>query len=189
MFLCTQVFISSAMSHFSKSFLTLSFCFLIAIITSCDDGEIIVKDFDFDNVNLQTCGSEGNYVFYKNNSVNYESLSLNLKTNTSLYSEPHLTEYTFNGVDIYAKYRRFDSNLPSNYYCNNIPPSTPSIMDEYTASSGKVQVHVEFREEDNTLYKDVHILLKDIIFIKENDQIIVETLRMGTIEGVEVVEL
>src|SRR5690554_333262 len=189
MFLCTLVFIPCTMPSFFKSFMSVCFFLLIATIISCDDGEIIVKDFDFDNVNLQTCGAEGNYVFYKNNTVNYESLSLNLKTNTPLYSEPHLTEYTFNGVDIYAKYRRFDSNLPSNYYCNNIPPSTPQLMDEYTASSGKVQVHVEFREEENTLYKDVHILLKDLIFIKENDQIIVESLSMGTIEGVEVIDL
>lgn len=177
------------MRQFFNSLSSLYLVLILAIFVSCDDGEIIVKDFDFDNVNLQTCGIVGNYVFYKNNTANFESLSLNLKTGTSLYDEPHFMEYTFNGVDIYAKYRRFDSNLPNDYYCNNIPLSTPSILDEYTASSGKVQVHVEFREEDNTIHKDVHILLKDIIFIKENDQIIVETLSMGTIESVEVIEL
>lgn len=157
--------------------------------SSCDDGEIVVKDFDFDNVALKTCNSAAIHVFYKSNDISFESLSLRLEPGFDLYGEAKTHQFTLNGSSNFVNYRRFDSPLGSNYFCTSVPPSSPAIIDEYKAVSGIAVLTVTFRTEDNKLHKDVQIVLKDITLTKEKETIILQTLDMGTIQSVQTVDL
>lgn len=195
-----------------KKFLVL--LLIVPLLQSCNDGDIIVKNFDFDNIPLQTCGDVGNYVFYKENTENYESLSLQLGVRDSIYNEPAIKTYNLSS-STFVNYRRYDGPLENNYFCSNVPPSNPNVIEEYKAVSGSAQVIVTFEYESGdkpiaktkatsnavdsakptskplveTLHKNVQIILKDLVLIKGNEQIIVETLDMGTIEDIEVIEL
>lgn len=160
-------------------------------LQSCDDGDIIATNFDFDNVSLKTCGNIGNYVFYKENTQSFESLSLRLGVAENLYATAETKTYALDATTNFVNYRRYDGALSNNYFCSSVPPSSPKIMEDYKASSGYVTVIVSFDydneiPEQTTIRKDVQVILKDIVLVKEGEQIIIETLNMGTIEGVEV---
>lgn len=188
---------------------------ILPLLHSCNDGDIIVKDFNFDGVDLQTCGEVGNYVFYKENTQSYESLSLQLGVPDSIYNEPLIRTYSLNSTSTFVNYRRYDGLLGNNYFCSNVPPSSPKVIEEYKALSGSAEVIVTFEYESGgkpiskktltsssvdssqnapkpwveTLHKNVQIILKDLVLIKGDDQIIVETIDMGIIEDIEVIEL
>lgn len=179
------------MKSFFRPFYRSIFSIFIAsfFFFACDDGEIVLKDFDFEAIPLQTCGPAGNYVFYKVNNTSFESLSLKFANGVYLYPEPHTSSFPLNNSTIYVNYRRYDGRVENNYFCNSVPPSSPKIIDEYTAVSGEVIFEVTFREEENKLYKDVHLILKDVLLNKEKEQIILQTLDFGKIEGVETIDL
>lgn len=186
----------------------LSMLVIVFTTIACNDGDIIVKDFDFDDVSLKTCGEIGSYVFFKENPQSHESLSLLLNVADDLYSEPGILTYSLNGTSNVVHYRRYDGPLENNHFCSNIPPSTPAIIEEYKASSGLAEIIVTFEYIDNTppiprpvstrnsekqlqqtLHKHVRVVLKDLVLVKGDEQIIVETLDMGTINDIEVIEL
>lgn len=188
------------MKHFSVLLLVFFF------IVGCNDGDIIVKNFNFDEVPLKTCGEIGSYVFYKENPESFESLSLLLSISDSLYTEPGVKNYSLSSSNT-VNYRRYDGTLGNNYFCTSIPPSSPNILEEYKAVSGVAELLVTFEYEngqtppkagspDNqnkpaqeTLHKHLQIVLKDLVLIKGDEQIIIQTLDMGTIEDIEVIEL
>lgn|SRR5690554_5981581 len=118
-------------------------------IQSCDDGDIIVRSFNFDNAELKTCGDVGNYVFYKVNPDSKESLSLKMEVLDSLYREEGIVNYTLNGSTIVVDYRTYDAALGNNYFCSSIPPTSPNVTVEYVASSGTAVFTTTFLIEDN----------------------------------------
>lgn len=129
------------------------FLFLLILssifIQSCDDGDIIVRSFNFDNAELKTCGDVGNYVFYKVNPDSKESLSLKMEVLDSLYREEGIVNYTLNGSTIVVDYRTYDAALGNNYFCSSIPPTSPNVTVEYVASSGTAVFTTTFLIEDN----------------------------------------
>ncbi|WP_139856421.1 hypothetical protein [Aequorivita sinensis] len=129
------------------------FLFLLILssifIQSCDDGDIIVRSFNFDNAELKTCGDVGNYVFYKVNPDSKESLSLKMEVLDSLYREEGIANYTLNGTTIVVDYRTYDAALGNNYFCSSIPPTSPNVTVEYVASSGTAVLTTTFLIEDN----------------------------------------
>lgn len=118
-------------------------------IQSCDDGDIIVRSFNFDNAELKTCGDVGNYVFYKVNPDSKESLSLKMEVLDSLYREEGIVNYALNGTTILVDYRTYDAALGNNYFCSSIPPTSPNVTVEYVASSGTAVFTTTFLIEDN----------------------------------------
>ncbi|WP_310991688.1 hypothetical protein [Aequorivita marina] len=131
-----------------KRFLAL-FLFATLFFQSCDDGDIIVTTFNFDDAPLKECGTVGNYVFYKLNPDAKESLSLKLAVTDSLYKEEGIAEYALNGTSFFMNYRNYDAPLGTDYFCSSIPPTTPAVTVDYLAQSGDVFVTTTFIYDDN----------------------------------------
>ena len=117
----------------------LSILILAAVTVSCDDGDIIITDFDFDDRQLQWCGDQQTQVFFKTNEGPYEAIALTVDLprvgeNVLLDEEGVLTMpiNTQNQVI----YRTFEGEIGSSYFCNPIPPSSPTVREEYRSSSG-----------------------------------------------------
>jgi hypothetical protein len=102
----------------------LFFIFIIfSLLFSCNDGEIIVTDFNFETSNLNNCGGPGAYIFYNiNNSLSAESISLILETSDILFFESGTVEYV--------------GDITDSYFCSNIPPTSPGVSIEYLGASG-----------------------------------------------------
>ena len=88
-----------------------------SLCLSCNDGDIIVTEFDFDEINLDNCGGPGGYAFFNiNNSSAAESISLTLTTTDILFLESGIQEYTLNSSSNTVNYRKFNDDVTGDYF-------------------------------------------------------------------------
>ncbi len=123
---------------------------LVMLLTSCDDGEIIVTTFDFDEENLTMCSSNTREkVLYHTNNLNvFESLSMELSNNLFTQEDQVLTvsdnpiEIPLSGNNriIYRTYNAEVPEAPGDYFCRDIPPATPTVLQEYESVGGIVVI-------------------------------------------------
>jgi len=132
------------------------FILFLFVLNSCDDGDIIVNTFDFDDTDLDHCGGPETYVFYKINKDVNESISLRINTTEDIFfedSETALEDYTLdiplNGTSNFVNYRLYDDALSGNYFCNSVPPTSPNAVENYKASSGVATLLSGLEFDDN----------------------------------------
>ena len=136
------------------------FSFLIFItLFSCDDGDIIVTSFEFDDVDLQLCeGSIPNeFVFFKINTAINEAISYNFinpiyDATTETIDEngmlqPIVIDLAENDNNLI--YRTFNTAITSDYYCSNIPDSNIEVTNEIVAVGGEVTIENRIVIEDD----------------------------------------
>ena len=118
----------------------LSFIFVASLFFSCDDGEIIVTDFNFEDPKLQRCGDEEAHVLFKiNNTGVNEAIAFRFNMDT-----PEIGFFaTEEGQEIIPInetnqliYRVFDGEVDRTYFCNEIPPVSPRVTEEYRSTTG-----------------------------------------------------
>tara|TARA_B110000211_G_scaffold70111_1_gene81073 strand:- start:1203 stop:2063 length:861 start_codon:yes stop_codon:yes gene_type:complete len=126
----------------------LGILFACVSFISCNDGDIIVTSFDFDNQNLQACGGPGAYVFFKINTSTQESISLKLNTTDVLFLESGTVNYSLNESN-FVNYRKFDEGISTDYFCSSIPPISPLAQQNYLANSGTASLTTITTLEDN----------------------------------------
>ena len=124
---------------------------------SCNDGDIIVTEFDFDELNLNNCGEPGGYTFYNiNNSFAAESISLILTNTGVLFLEPSVQEYELNSTTNIVNYRKFNDDLSDDYFCSNIPPISPTVTLEFLGESGVAELTtIVSKLDDDGLEEDI----------------------------------
>lgn len=118
------------------------------IVSSCNDGNVIDVTFDFDTT-FKACNGVTDLVFYKTKNDPSESLSVLIK---SLKLEDILA---FKGTDtIITKtgstfnYRTYsNTSLPTDLFCNDIPPSDIKITND-SESSVEAVITASFTEDD-----------------------------------------
>lgn len=110
------------------------------LLISCDDGDLIVTDFNFENKKLQWCeDSDTQVLFNLNNDLVHEAIafrfSLNNETSQFLTTQEGVTTIPLSANNQII-YRVFDSQIESSYFCNAIPPVSPKVVEEYRTTSG-----------------------------------------------------
>lgn len=135
---------------------------LAFLFFSCDDGEIVVTTFDFEDEAFGICSNERNKLLYHiNNEEVFETLSLQLSGNnfsadnnllvrapesinlplpTSSISTFRVPLTTSNSI----VYRTYDSAVPSDYFCNAVPPANPIVLQEFRSMGGEVVFTTNF---------------------------------------------
>ncbi|WP_194766439.1 hypothetical protein [Tamlana sp. I1] len=132
-------------------FVLLSLSFFLYI--SCDDGDIIIVELDFDDT-FYSCGVN-NLVLYKTKEDPSESLSLKL-TGVKLSDilavdaggvfEKTYTISTSNPFN----YRTYSNEkLPSDLFCSDIPDSSVTITNDIESTSGFADIKTVLTEDDN----------------------------------------
>ena len=118
----------------------------ITCFTSCDDGDIIVTSFDFEEQTLEYCSDfDTQFIFFKINPDNNESIAIAFTTSNDIFgpgdgeSEMRSITLSLSGDDAIT-YRRFDDTVTSDYFCNPIPPATPIVVEEFISTSGDITV-------------------------------------------------
>lgn len=114
---------------------------------SCDDGDFIVTDFDFDDATLQSCDDfedDNEFVFFQINNQD-EALALNFSTTLNILEESSLDlddeVYVITlGDGDSVIYRKFDESVTSDYFCTAIPPTTPEVIEELISTDGEVSI-------------------------------------------------
>ncbi|MDN3594608.1 hypothetical protein [Zunongwangia endophytica] len=138
---------------------TLGLLSLIILLYSCDDGDIVVTDFAIENATLNVCGLEQKVIYATNNDGVYESLSLVLNASGTindsvsnlLITDVREDEYTFSlSSSNRLIYRIYDGAIANDYFCSNVPPSQPKVLQEFVSGdAGTVTIRVAYSDVSN----------------------------------------
>lgn len=137
--------------------------FLMGLISACDDGEIIVTNFDFEDSSLQFCeGPDRNVIYAINNNDVFESISLEFSNNQLQADEdgnlipPEEEQVSFGLTgNNRVVYRIYDTEVPNDYFCNVVPPSSPQVIEEWVSGTGAtVRINTGFTDEIGTADPD-----------------------------------
>jgi len=179
---------------------------LIAFFISCDDGDKIVTDFDFDeDSDLKMCKVRSNNVLYVVNTNPDEAIALNFSNDnfdgTFIEDDISQTLLIEIGGNNQLVYRTFNESLDggTGYFCSGIPPTSPKVLQEYYSKDGgyvelvTYLIDQEVDEAENTVtrvfetYATAHdITLKNIA---KEEEIVEETLNMGFMTKTETYDL
>lgn len=128
--------------------------FLLVFFTSCNDGNIIVTSFDFENQELSVCGEGTSKVLYNINNENiFETISFTLSSSqlsnlknvlATNIGQPISLQLTGSNEIIY---RTYDGTVPTDYFCGVIPPSFPKVKEEFKSIGGTVVISTIVRDE------------------------------------------
>ena len=114
---------------------------IIALLAlSCSDGDLTIETLDFDDVTAQNCEtlSISTQLFFKIN----DDEALILQLDDGLLLNEVSTEVITSPIpgNSQLTYRLFDDTVTSSYFCDDIPPATPTVVEEIEASDGNVLI-------------------------------------------------
>lgn len=156
----------------------------IILLNGCDDGDLTLETINFEDIKTQSCTT--NNIIYK--LKDKESLLLEIPK-SSFTNEPTLEENP-TIIDISSTnrvvYRFYNGTIASDNICGTIPPATPSVVDQWTGTSGTIQINTTAIKMVNTTNNSTkitgynhNIAFKNIIFQKSNGTQVYETFSFG----------
>lgn len=130
------------------------------LLFSCDDGDIITVQLEFGDT-FETCGE---LVVYKTKTDPNESLSLQITKTPAVTLESLLeTEIdatnplfvnlvnnapNFDGSETIFNYRTYGSAIPSNLFCNDVPPANLNVTQDYVSTGVSADFLITLIEDD-----------------------------------------
>ncbi|WP_179346626.1 hypothetical protein [Winogradskyella ursingii] len=128
------------------------FTFCLLCLSTCDDGDIINVDLEFDG-NLEVCENiTSEYIVYDINTDPSESLSLIFPRTADdelLFNPietPYVRTYSINGGSVRFNYRTYNQTPE---FCNSIPDPDIMILEDYEANGGTVTAIATFIDSDD----------------------------------------
>ena len=157
---------------------------LLLLLNGCDDGNLVLETINFEDAITQSCST--NNILYKLKEK--EALLLEIPT-SSFTNEPTEigtpTEITIGGSNRVV-YRFYNGTVATNNICETIPPATPSVTDQWTATGGTIQIITTAIKTTNTTDNSTrisgynhNIVFKNITFTKANGTQVYETFPFG----------
>ncbi|NMH27287.1 hypothetical protein [Flavobacterium silvaticum] len=112
---------------------------MLALLSSCDDGDLVYEDLDFDSSDIKECN---NTILYKTGAD--QAFIINLPdVAAALPIQPTVAGTPLNitiGATNRLVYRHYNGTVSVNNICASIPPATPIVDDEWTALNGQMTV-------------------------------------------------
>ncbi|RTY81671.1 hypothetical protein EKL97_07365 [Flavobacterium sp. LS1P28] len=150
------------------------------LLNGCDDGDLIQETITFEDVATQNCTTNG--IIYK--LKDSEALILEIK-NVVFPTETSVQELDINGTNR-VFYRFYNGTVTNATICETIPPATPTVTGQWTATGGKIVITTTaikpLNPDDNstkiTGYNH-NITFKNITFDKGNGTQVYETFFFG----------
>lgn len=131
-----------------------SLLLLVCLFISCNDGDLQIETIDFNSASIDFCESStdiNSTFFFKLNPT--ESLILDLQSGV-LQNEPSEGTIISNvPSQSQVTYRTFSDDVTKNYFCDQIPPATPIVLEEILAEGGEVLITTIQSENDTTIYE------------------------------------
>ena len=150
------------------------------LLHGCDDGDLIQEDISFEDVETQNCTTNG--ILYKlkdNEALILEVLGFTFPTETKSQ------ELDINGSNR-VLYRFYNGAVTSATICETIPPATPTVIDQWTTSGGKIIINttaVKTTDETKNSTKitgyNHNITFKNITFLRSSGTQVYETFPFG----------
>ena len=149
-------------------------------LNGCDDGDLIQENIDFDVVTAQKCTT--NNIIYKlkdSEALIFEATGVTFPTETT---SQELSISSSNRVI----YRFYNGTVTASTICESIPPATPIVTGQWTATGGKIVINttaVKTTDETDNSTKitgyNHNITFKNVTFDKGNGTQVYETFAFG----------
>lgn len=149
-------------------------------LNGCDDGDLIQEDINFEDVTAQKCST--NNIIYKlkdSEALIFEATGVTFPTETT---SQELNISSANRVI----YRFYNGTVSASTICESIPPATPIVTDQWTATGGNIVINttaVKTTDEKDNSTKitgyNHNITFKNITFDKGNGTQVYETFAFG----------
>jgi hypothetical protein len=172
-------------------YIFLSF-FLVLFLSSCDDGDVIVTTFDFDEISPEYCRTATSFVFFKINNTNLESLSFKLQTqNDTILTTQDTLMFQIDGTLNVVNYRTYNTAVPQSYFCSSVPPSSPRVLKDFVSSQGVATLFTRIVDttytgvgiEQDTLYVyRTSMVFNNLRLENQNETVTQQTLDFGYID-------
>jgi hypothetical protein len=110
-------------------------------LISCDDGDLIVSDFNFnEDSSLNLCVFENNrrvlHIITDSNEAISFTFQQNILENIENIIQPGTFSVPINNSNR-VNFRRLDASANSNeYFCQEVPPSRPNVIEEFVSTTG-----------------------------------------------------
>lgn len=154
-------------------------------LNGCDDGDLTMEDIDFEDVSTQSCTT--NEIIYK--LKEREALLLEMPK-TDFVNEPtdvdNPIEINIDNSTYRVVYRFYNGTIASDNICNTIPPALPTVTDQWTGTSGIIQIITTALKSTNTTENSTritgynhNIVFKNITFAKTSGTQVYETFPFG----------
>ena len=158
----------------------------IILLSACSDGDLIQENIDFEDYTTQSCSTKN--IIYKINDK--EALIIEIPA-TNFVNDPTTvgspTALTISSTSNRVVYRFYNGSVSSDNICETIQPATPIITDQWTATSGTIQITTtSIKSIDATTNSTKitgyshYINLKDITFSIKNGEQTFRALPFGT---------
>ena len=139
---------------------------LVTGLLACSDGELQIEIIDFDEETLEFCGSADTSTELLFKISESEVLILNLQS--GLLKNEVSTDTIISSIpgDSQLIYRALNGEASKSYFCDDIPPITPTVIEEISAGAGNVRIFTTQSANDTTSYEH-NIRLAGISFVNE----------------------
>jgi hypothetical protein len=151
----------------------------------CNDGDLLFEDINFEDVATQSCST--NDIIFKLKEK--EALLLEIPK-TSFTNEPTVpgtpTLIDIDNSTNRVIYRAYNGKVSADNICNTIPPALPTVTDQWTATSGKIEITTTTITTAGSIPGSTvitgynhRIVFKNITFAKTNGNQVYETFVFG----------
>lgn len=161
------------------------FFLALFLIFSCDDGDLQIETIDFSNASVETCSevTTETKVFFKINTEEALVLTLQsglIENEETPENEPRTATI---GSSTTLVYRVFNNTVTKDYFCDDIPPVNPVVVEEVSAKDGIVNVYTEAVAEGTTTSYNHTITLSNLTFINSEGERITDLneIEFGTV--------
>jgi hypothetical protein len=157
---------------------------LTLLFANCSDGDLSQEVISFDLVTTQSCSNNG--IIYK--IKEQEALLIQIPPTTFTNEPTTVGNPTIIDINTTNRvvYRFYNGVVSSSMFCETIPPSSPSVSDEWIATAGKIQITTTAIKTSNAATGQTsitgynhNIVLKNITFAKQNGTQVYETFAFG----------
>ncbi|WP_298141724.1 hypothetical protein [Flavobacterium sp.] len=152
---------------------------LMLTLNGCDDGDITIEDINFEDVTASYC--DQNDILYK--IKDNEALLIQIENSENFFTnevsdEGDPTVITINNTTNRVIYRAYSGEVATGNICATIPLSTPSVIEEWVATSGTIEITTTANVVPNTTSTagnatkitgyTYYIEFKNVTFLKPN---------------------
>lgn len=157
----------------------------VLLLNGCDDGNLTLETISFDKTTTQSCST--NNLIYK--LKDKEALLLEIPQTTFVNEPTDVDNPISKDIDnsnFRVVYRFYNGTVSSDNICNTIPPATPFATDQWTGTSGIIQITTTALKTTNTTENSTritgynhNIVFKNITFAKNSGTQVYETFPFG----------
>jgi hypothetical protein len=144
---------------------------LVFLINACDDGDLQVDTIDFENVIAQKCSTKEVVYKIKDSEILYIEIPASTFVNDETLPNAPIEIPISTAVKV--TYRQYSGQVTQSNICPTVPDAVPNVIEEWTATSGTIQITSTAIKSTNsttnatriTGYKH-YIVFKNITFQK-----------------------